>query len=163
MRHGLKTTATITIQNAAESATFAVVTAAFAVLPDENDLKISEIFFYVRGARAEFPCDANAEVSVFAKDFVLENAVAQRFHVPRSWSDERDDDVSALYFYEHHDFNDIVVKIMARDGDFLHVLWTGTTNNDNGAITNRVAIDAVFQRCDSREEARIFTRVEDEN
>jgi hypothetical protein len=97
----------------------------------------------------------SAEVSVFLPEFNPDALVGRRFEVPRSWDDEREDHVSCMYYFEHHDLNRNVVEILGREGGRFRVLWTATTDDaDNGSEPEcRVVIEAAFEFSVGDEEA----------
>jgi len=109
-----------------------------------------ELFFYVRG---EGKVDGrraltNAEVSVFLSEFDPAALVGQRFEVPRSYDEEREDHVSCFYHYEHRDLNRNLVEVLGRAGERFRVRWTGTTDDvdaDEGEPASRVVIEAAFE------------------
>src|SRR5262245_58221432 len=109
--------------------------------------------FYVRaqmGAVTPLPDTAdptaqpNAEVSVYLDDFDPDALVGSRFEVPRSYDEAREDHVSCLYYYEHQDFNHIVVEVLGREGSGFRVWWSVTTRDvdhyDGSEPENRVVI-----------------------
>jgi hypothetical protein len=91
---------------------------------------------------------SNAEVSVFLPDFDPVGLVGRRFEVPRSYDEERDDHVSCVYYYEHQDLNRNVIEVLAREGGWFRIRWTGTTELDTYDGTepeSQVVIEGLFE------------------
>ena len=117
-----------------------------------------ELFFYVRGEGKVDGrrCLTNAEVSVFLPEFDPTTLVGQRFEVPRSYDEAREDHVSCFYHYEHRDLNRNVVEVLGRAGKRFRVRWSGTTDEvdaDEDEPASRVVIEAAFELSEGEAEA----------
>src|SRR5215831_19275614 len=73
-----------------------------------------ELFLYVNTKATPFqtlPDTAelnqrpNAEVYITLKTLAVSKLVGRRFSVPDSWSEEKEDHVSCIYYCEHNDLN----------------------------------------------------------
>src|SRR5262245_49536874 len=109
-----------------------------------------ELLFYVSGEGTVDGRRAptNAEVSVFLPEFDPATLVGQRFEVPRSYDEEREDHVSCFYHYEHRDLNWNVVEVLAQDEKRFRVRWSGTTDDvdaDGHESVSQVVIEAAFE------------------
>jgi hypothetical protein len=140
---------------------FRLGSATFRAIRYEDGFELS---FHVRAEKgaikslpdtASFPAQPNAEVSVFVDEFDPAALVGRRFKVPRSYDEEREDHVSCLYYYEHRDFNRIVVEVLGARGKRLHVRWSGTTDDvdryDGRGPADRVVIEGMFEFLDGEE------------
>ena len=126
--------------------------AAFSVIQGENQI---ELFFYVRGEQIEDGNLVNAEVSIFVDEFDLDTLVGKRFEVPSTYDDEIDDHVSCVYYYDHKDFDNIVLEVLEHKNNSFYVRWSGTTDDidfyDGSEPANRVVIEAMFEFQETRE------------
>jgi hypothetical protein len=99
----------------------------------------------------------NAEVWVLVKDFDVSRLVGRSFEIPVSYDEEEEDHVSCLCYYDHSDFNQIVVTILGRKGNHFHVRWSGTMDEsrpDDGSVPkNRVVIDGMFEFVGAEDES----------
>ena len=90
----------------------------------------------------------NAEVTLRLPKADLASLVGRRFFVPSSWDEEAGDHVSRFYYCEHEGIDENVIEFVDRDGDQLHVRWTGTTIDvnyyDGSKPATRVVVDAWF-------------------
>lgn len=73
----------------------------------------------------------NAEVYITLKVLNLSKFVGRRFSVPASWSEEKADHVSCIYYCEHNDLNQNVVRILEQQGNKFLIHWTGKTTDVN--------------------------------
>jgi hypothetical protein len=80
---------------------------------------------------AELHQQPNAEVSITLKKLDVAKLAGRRFSVPTSWSEEKQDHVSCLYYCEHGDLNKNVVRVLEQQGNEFLVHWTGTTTDVN--------------------------------
>ena len=126
--------------------------AAFSAVQSENKI---ELFFYVGGKQIEDGNLVNAEVSIFVNEFDLDALVGKRFEVPFTFDNELNDHVSCVYYYDHKDFNNIVLEVLDRKDNSFHVRWSGTTGDidfyDGSEPENRVIIEATFEFQETRE------------
>ncbi len=146
---------TITFHRREGDEVFRLESATIQAIRDENGV---ELCFAVQAEEGpikplpetvEFPTQPNAEVSVFVKEFDVQRLAGSRFQVPRSYDEEREDHVSCVYYYDHQDFDNIVVEVLARRGKRFQVRWTGTTDDgdayDGSEPPNRVAVEGMFE------------------
>lgn len=126
--------------------------AAFSAIENEKGV---ELFFYVRGEQVEESALTNAEFSIFVDEFDLDTLIGKRFEFPSTYNTELDDYVSCVYYYDHKDFDNIVLEILDRKSNSFHVRWSGTTDDidfyDGSEPENRVIIEAVFEFQETRE------------
>ena len=80
---------------------------------------------------AELDPQPNAEVYIALKKLDASKLLGRRFAVPASWDDEKQDQVSCLYYCEHCDLNKNVLRFLERDGNKFLVHWTATTRDVN--------------------------------
>lgn len=80
---------------------------------------------------AELHTRPNAEVYITLKKLDVTKLVGRRFSIPESWSDEKGDHVSCIYYGEHNDIDRNVVRFLEQQGDKYLVRWTGTTTDVN--------------------------------
>jgi hypothetical protein len=97
---------------------------------------------------AELNPHPNAEVYITLKKLDASKLVGRRFSVPTSWSDEKEDHVSCIYYCEHNDLDRNVVKILEQQGSKFLIHWTGKTTDvnyyDDSKPDTRVEIKAWF-------------------
>jgi hypothetical protein len=96
----------------------------------------------------------NAEVCVSLETLDVSKLVGRSFSVPTSWSEEKEDHVSCLYYFEHGDLNRNVVQFLEQRGSKFLVHWTGTTGDvnhyDRSQPDTEVEIKAWFTFKDTR-------------
>jgi hypothetical protein len=80
---------------------------------------------------AELDPQPNAEVYITLNKLDVSKLVGRRFSIPTSWSDEKQDHVSCIYYCEHGDLNRNVVRFLEQQGNKFLVRWTGTTTDVN--------------------------------
>ncbi len=80
---------------------------------------------------AELDPRPNAEVYITLKKLDVSKLVGRRFSVPTSWDDEKQANVSSLYYCEHGDLNKNVVRFLEQQGNKFLVHWTATTTDVN--------------------------------
>jgi hypothetical protein len=124
------------------------------IIPEDGEV---ELFFYAEAAEpAETAPDdifdparrPNAEVSIFTDAAKAGSLVGQRFSVPKSYDEDREDHVSCVCYYEHEDLNENVLEILGKQGNLLHVRWTGLTQTldyDTEEPDVRVDIEGLFE------------------
>jgi len=80
---------------------------------------------------AELKQHPNAEVYITLKKLDASKLVGRRFSVPVAYSEEKEDHVACIYYCEHQDLNENVVRILEQDGSKFLVHWTGNTTDVN--------------------------------
>jgi len=116
---------------------YAVKTATLVASAEEGAI---ELFLYVNTKAkpiqtlpdtAELHEQPNAEVYITLKALNVSKLVGRRFSVPTSWSEEKEDHVSCIYYCEHNDLNQNVVRILEQQRNKFLIHWTGTTTDVN--------------------------------
>jgi len=51
--------------------------------------------------------------------------------VPRSWSEEKEDHVSCIYYCSHQDLNKNVIRVLKQQGSKFLIHWTAETTDVN--------------------------------
>jgi hypothetical protein len=97
---------------------------------------------------AELNQHPNAEVYITVKTLIVPKLVGSHFSVPTSWSQEKEDHVSCIYYCAHRNLNENIVRFLEQDqGKFL-IHWTGTTTDvnhyDGSKSETKVEIKAWF-------------------
>lgn len=98
---------------------------------------------------AELNSRPNAEVYMTVKTLVVPRLVGRRFSVPTSWSEEKEDHISCIYYCEHNDLNKNVVRFLEQQGSKFLIHWTGMTTDvnhyDGSKPETKVEIKAWFK------------------
>lgn len=129
---------TITLQRFNGIETYPIVSAQMMLYETEKGFCLNlEIESDENGTKttsdtAEYPAAPNAEVSIYRKDFDLNNLVGQRYTVDSAYDDDLDDWVSRFYYYEHEGIDDNVIQFLEHNADGRYrVRWTGKTMDPN--------------------------------
>jgi hypothetical protein len=134
---------------------YAIKSATLEAFPQDRTI---ELFLYVNTKAkplqtlpdtAELHQHPNAEVYISLKRLAVSRLVGRRFVVPTSWSEEKEDHVSCIYYCEHADLNKNVVRIVEQQGNKFLIHWTGTTTDvnyyDGSKPETKVEIKAWFK------------------
>jgi hypothetical protein len=101
---------------------------------------VVELFLYVNTKQrplqtlpdtAELDQRPNAEVYITLKKLAVSKLLGRRFSVPASWSEEKEDHVSCIYYCEHADLNKNVVRFLEQQGGKFLIHRTGQTADVN--------------------------------
>jgi hypothetical protein len=73
-------------------------------------------------------------------NFDADSLVGREIQIPTSYNDELQDHVTNFYYYEHLDFDDVLIKFLAREGNRFRIEVTGTAPDPNGGADGRLKI-----------------------
>lgn len=145
---------TMVFHRAVGDAVCALEWAACAAIPGDEGV---EWFFCVRGEDVANGNRVSAEVSIVTDSQRPEEIVGKRFAVPRSYDDDSGEYRALVYYFDHNDFDEIVLEVLGESDGALRVRWSGVTDDidfyDGSQPRNRVVIDATFQLRETRDAA----------
>lgn len=112
---------------------------------DEVVINIEAKLPAIRGG-IEYDCNPVLILSWLENPYRFEHLLHRTIEIPKSFDAFVNDHVTSFYFFQHLDFDDVVIRFVERDGERYRIQATGTAPDLASHSRMEIQIDTIVRR-----------------